>query len=154
MSEGDNDRRQLVSTGCKTTRENGVERPLTSSEVKSLGCRPRDVIDEGFVADRTPPRTFTDANGTQRLERAHRTTRNQVTAWWDGSQIYGFDETSRRRVKRDPLDRAKLLMVPTEDGSASGRRFGLSARDDGRRSQNAVWRARSPWDFRTTIRRA
>ncbi len=140
MSEGDNDRRQpLVSTGCKTTRENGVERPLTPSEVKSLGCRPGDVIDEGFVADRTPPRTFTDANGTQRLERAHRTTRNQVTAWWDGSQIYGFDETSRRRVKRDPLDRAKLLMVPTEDGSASGRRLGYLPVMTAADPKNAVW---------------
>jgi len=140
MTEGDNDLRQpLMSTGCKSIRDHGVERPLTASEVKALGCRPDDVVDQTFVADRTPPGTFTDGSGTTRLERAHRTTRNMVTAWWDGSQIYGFDETSRRRVKRDPLDRAKLLMVPGDDGTASGRRFGylpVMAADD---PKNLVW---------------
>ena len=140
MSEGDNDLRQpLMSTGCTTTRQNGVERPLRPSEVAALGCRPKDVVDQSFVADRKPPGTFTDAHGRPRLERAHRTTRNVVTAWWDASQIYGFDATSVRRVKRDPVDRAKLLMVATEDGSGSGRRLGylplLAASDP----KNAVW---------------
>ncbi|MDX1378928.1 MAG: peroxidase family protein, partial [Anaerolineales bacterium] len=31
-------------------------------------------------------------------------------AWWDASQIYGFDELSVKRVKRDPDDPAKLSM--------------------------------------------
>jgi hypothetical protein len=140
MVEGHNDpHAPLVSTGCRTTRENGVERPLTPSEVKALGCRPADVVDGGFVADRTPPGTFTDGHGRQMLERAPRTARNAVTAWWDASQIYGFDEVSRRRVKRDPADRAKLLMVAREDGTESGRRLGylplLTAADP----QNRVW---------------
>ncbi len=46
------------------------------------------------------------------MTRAHRTTANKVTAWWDASQIYGYDETSRRRVKRDQRDPAKLLLEP------------------------------------------
>src|SRR6185295_12634901 len=33
------------------------------------------------------------------------------------SQIYGFDATSLRRVKRDPGDSAKLLLVPAEADS-------------------------------------
>ncbi len=140
MREGDNDLGQpLLAMGCRSTRENGVERALTESEVRGLGCRPADVVDQAFVADHAAPRTFTDASGATRLERAHRTTRNMVTAWWDGSQIYGFDETSRRRVKRDPADRAKLLMVATEDGSSSGRRLGylpVMTADD---PKNAVW---------------
>jgi hypothetical protein len=41
--------------------------------------------------------------------------RNTNTAWWDASQIYGFDEVSVKRVKRDPSDPAKLLLAP--DGS-------------------------------------
>src|SRR5262249_3226206 len=39
-------------------------------------------------------------------------------AWWDASQVYGFDETSRRRVKRDPDDPAKLLLVKEPSGEA------------------------------------
>ena len=35
-----------------------------------------------------------------------------VTAWWDASQLYGYDELSRQRVKRDPADPAKLLLLP------------------------------------------
>ena len=140
MSEGHNDpKAPLIATGCKTTRDHGVERPLTPAEATKLGCRPRDVIDDGYVDERTPPATFTDKEGTTRLTRAHRTTRNQVTAWWDGSQMYGFDDVSRRRVKRDPNDRAKLLMVSMEDGSPSGSRLGylplLTAADP----KNAVW---------------
>ena len=140
MSAGNNDLQQpLMSMGCTTMREKGVERPLTPAEVTALGCRPADVIDQGFVADRTAPGKFTDKNGTPRLDRAYRTTRNTVTAWWDASQIYGFDEVSTRRVKRDPADRAKLLMIPADDGTDSGRRLGylplLTAADP----QNPVW---------------
>ena len=36
------------------------------------------------------------------MSRAYRTTRNTVTAWWDASQLYGYDARSQRRVKRDP----------------------------------------------------
>ena len=41
-------------------------------------------------------------------KRAHKTTRNTITAWWDASQIYGFDETSSKRVLRDRNDPASL----------------------------------------------
>jgi hypothetical protein len=44
------------------------------------------------------------------MTRAHKTSANKVTAWWDASQIYGYDETSRWRVKRDQRDPAKLLI--------------------------------------------
>jgi len=140
MTEGDNDLRQpLMSTGCKTVREHGVERPLTPAETKALRCRPADVVDQGFVADKTEPATFTDARGSTRLARAHRTTRNMVTAWWDASQIYGFDDTSRQRVKRDPHDRAKLLLVAADDGSASGRQLGYLPLMGPGDPKNAVW---------------
>ena len=49
----------------------------------------------------------------QRLKRSHKTTANTVTAWWDASQIYGYDEKSLKRVVRDPEDNARLLQ---EDG--------------------------------------
>src|SRR5581483_7585748 len=38
-------------------------------------------------------------------------------AWWDGSQMYGYDEPSQRRVKRDPRDPAKLLLEPDANGA-------------------------------------
>ena len=55
------------------------------------------------------PKTF-KLGDKEYLSRAHKTTPNKVTAWWDASQIYGYDDRSRRRVKRDPRDRAKLLL--------------------------------------------
>jgi len=42
------------------------------------------------------------------MTRAHKTSANKVTAWWDASQIYGYDETSLKRVKKNPDDPAKL----------------------------------------------
>ena len=72
--------------------------------------------DRALFADAAAPRRF-EAGGRSRLSRAPRTTRNTVSAWWDASQIYGFDATSLRRVKRDPGDPAKLLLVPAEADS-------------------------------------
>ncbi|MEH6814774.1 MAG: peroxidase family protein, partial [Motiliproteus sp.] len=57
----------------------------------------------------SPPSTF-EHNGKRYLSRAPMTTSNQVTAWWDASQIYGYDEISVKRVERDPSDNAKLLL--------------------------------------------
>ncbi|HSC57310.1 MAG TPA: peroxidase family protein, partial [Nitrospira sp.] len=75
---------------------------------QTIKCRPEDSIGEALI-DRTDPGTF---NSGKSLEKAQRRTLNRVTAWWDASQIYGYDETSRKRVKRDPDDPAKLLMRP------------------------------------------
>ncbi len=58
-----------------------------------------------------PPATFGD-QGKQHLARAYKTTLNKVTAWWDASQIYAYNEFSRKRVKRDHHDPAKLLLEP------------------------------------------
>ena len=54
------------------------------------------------------PFTF---GGKTYLVRAPKTMANTNTAWWDASQLYGFDGTSRQRVKRDPADPAKVLLV-------------------------------------------
>ena len=76
---------------------------------QKLGCRPGDRIDQSLVAESGEPGKFTH-EGKEYLERAPKTFANHVTAWWDASQIYGYDERSRKRVKRDPADRARLLM--------------------------------------------
>ena len=72
-----------------------------------------------LIADATEPPTF-DHDGRTRLTRPPETSRNLVTAWWDASQIYGYDGTSRQRVKRVLNDPAKLLMVTTGDRPGSG----------------------------------
>jgi hypothetical protein len=89
--------------------------PLTA-----LGCRdadaanPRclapDSVGRSLVADSAAPARFGTPSG-DRLVRAPRTFLNTNTAWWDASQLYGFDERSRLRVKRDPADPARLLMI-------------------------------------------
>src|SRR6185436_15882386 len=112
-----------MATGCLTERVDGVERPLTSAAALRLGCRAGDRIDVATVAESAEPPRFDDG-GRARLARAFRTTRNTVTAWWDASQLYGHDETSRRRVHRDPADPAKLHLVVPDRRAAAGDTLG------------------------------
>jgi len=110
MEEGHN-APEMMKTGCDSQLVNGLPTPLTPDQVKELGCRPDDQIDKGYVADDSAPGTFTK-DGHQYLTRAPKVMANKNTAWWDASQIYGYDDTSVRRVKRDPKDPAKLLLEP------------------------------------------
>jgi len=64
------------------------------------------------------PQPFTH-DGSAYVDHAYRTSRNTVTAWWDASQLYGYDARSRQRVRRDPGDPARLMMVRTT-GNARG----------------------------------
>ena len=87
----------LMEVGCP------VER------AEELGCRPGDQIEPALFAEDSEPESF-EHEGNEYLKRSHKTTRNTVTAWWDASQIYGFDEVSVKRVVRDPDDLAMLRM--------------------------------------------
>ncbi len=75
----------------------------------STGCRPGDRMEKAYVAQDGQPGTFTYQGKTYH-KRAPKTFSNNVTAWWDASQMYGYDATSRKRVKRDANDPAKLAM--------------------------------------------
>jgi hypothetical protein len=109
--------------GCATQKVNGVETPLSAAEAARLGCRPDDMMERIAVADSTPPARFAHGRDTL-LARAPRTYRNTNTAWWDASQIYGYDERSRRRVKRDARDPARLQMVVPPNATGAGDRQG------------------------------
>ncbi len=80
-----------------------------SDEAKALGCRDGDRREVSLYAKQSDPETFTHEGKTY-LARAPKTTGNLVTAWWDASQIYGHDGVSLKRVKRDPQNKAKLLL--------------------------------------------
>ncbi len=110
---------EYMDVGCRTQLVNNVEMPLTPEDIQRLGCRPGDRIDKGYVAQDSTPEKFT-SNGKDYLTRAPKTMRNTNTAWWDASQLYGYDETSRRRVKRDPSDLAKLLLEPVPGATGPG----------------------------------
>lgn len=117
LEEGRNDESRRISMGCQTTGVGAAKRPLTPQEVAELGCNPQA---EEYAArfDQTdPPGKF---DGGSRLKRAYKTTPNTVTAWWDASQIYGYDDISRGRVKRDPKDPAKLLMRTVAERADQG----------------------------------
>jgi len=88
-----------MPTGCATP------------QARALGCRDGDRIDRAYVADASAPPRVAAGDG-ERIARAYKTHANNVTAWWDASQIYGYDATSRQRVKRDPADPARLLLRP------------------------------------------
>jgi hypothetical protein len=102
---------QFMAVGC------------SEADAKSLGCRPGDRIDQAYVAESGEPATFTHA-GVEYATRAPRTFRNNTTAWWDASQIYGYDERSLKRVKRDPSDAAKLLLIRLPGRSSPGDALG------------------------------
>jgi len=117
--EGGHNAPQQRAMGCATQLVNNVDTPLSPDDVAKLGCRPDDRIDETYLAETTDPATFT-AHGKEYLPRAYKTTSNNVTAWWDASHLYGYDETSRQRVKRDPNDRAKLRLESVRAGESLG----------------------------------
>ena len=108
-----------MKVGCETKLVNNVAQPLTPEDIEKLGCRPDDMMDKAYVAQDSDPDTFS-SGGKTHLSRAPKTMRNTNTAWWDASQLYGFDDRSRQRVKRDPVDHAKLLLVPAAGQSGPG----------------------------------
>ncbi len=106
LEDGQN-QKEMMEVGC----------PPEMAE--ALGCRPGDRMEKALVAQDGPPPTFSH-NGEEYLERPERTFKNTNTGWWDASQIYGYDASSAKRVKRDPADRAKLLMVARGEREGAG----------------------------------
>ncbi len=122
LEEGHN-RPEWMAVGCATHLVKNIEQPLTGEDAKKLGCRPDDKIDAAMIAEGTEPKIFRNGGKTY-LTRAPKTTANHVTAWWDASQLYGYDERSGRRVKRDPNDQAKLLLMPIREEGEGGDKLG------------------------------
>ena len=116
LEEGHN-QSEMMAVGC--ARIGNVEEPLTEEAIAALGCRPDDRMDRSYVSRDADPEAFA-AQGSQHLTRAYKTTRNTVTAWWDASQLYGYDDTSRRRVKRDGIDSAKLRLESAGERAKPG----------------------------------
>ncbi|MEZ5855481.1 MAG: peroxidase family protein [Hyphomicrobiaceae bacterium] len=105
-----------MQTGCQSAKVDGIEQPMLPEGARALGCRPDDLIERALVAQSNAPGTFR-AGGHTRLERAYQTSRNFNTAWWDASQIYGYDRRSSTRLQRDG---AKIRMVKLKDRSSPG----------------------------------
>ncbi len=119
-------------------------------EVAKLGCRPGDRMDKAYVAEQSDPSPFTH-QGKEYLSRAYKTTENTVTAWWDASQIYGYDGPSYGRVKRDPHDRAKLLLIPLSQRAGEGEKQGYLPKfdsvDESSAHFNSTWRGQEATAF-------
>lgn len=117
MEEARNDRtRILPSLGCASERVNNAEQPITPARAAELGCRPADKMEAALIAEKGAPPTF-KYQGKSYMKRSPGTTRNLNTAWWDASQIYGYDDNSRRRMRRDPADSAKLQLINVRTGT-------------------------------------
>jgi hypothetical protein len=110
LQEGHN-QTEYMKVGCQNKLVNNVEQPLTPEDIQKLGCRPDDRMDKGYVAQDSAPDTFVSGDRSY-IARAPKTMSNTNTAWWDASQLYGYDDISRKRVKRDPADPSKFLLVP------------------------------------------
>jgi Animal haem peroxidase len=119
---------------------------------KTIDCRPDDQIGQALI-QRENPGTFR-IRDREYLKKAHQTTLNRVTAWWDASQMYGYDEPSLKRVKKDPADPARLLMrrvgeQPQESSKQEGWKQGylpLLAQSDGQ-YMNPVWEGQEATAF-------
>jgi hypothetical protein len=126
LEEARNDQSHVMTDlGCATERVANVEQPLSPEQAAQLGCRKDDKMEAALIADSSPTGSFAHHGPNpleppERLQRAYKTTRNNVTAWWDASQIYGYDERSRQRVRRDPVDSAKLATIPAGAGDPRG----------------------------------
>ena len=116
LEEGHN-QAVTMKVGCESRLVDGKEVALTRQEVQKLGCRPDDQIDRGYVAQESAPETFSTGDKTL-ATRAAKTFANTNTAWWDASQLYGYDPTSVRRVQRDTKDPAKLLLERGPSGES------------------------------------
>jgi hypothetical protein len=145
LEEGHNTA-EMMSMGCRDKLVDGKPTPLTAQEVAELGCRPDDEMERGYVAEQGPAPTF-QAGGEPRMARALKTTSNTVTAWWDASQLYGYDQTSVRRVKRDPQDRAKLLMVEVGDRTGDGEPQGYLPLLEAGDPMNPAWAGQEATGF-------
>jgi hypothetical protein len=122
LEEGHNTSRYMA-VGCAKARESGMDRPLTAAEVAALRCRPADQMERVYVADSTTPATFTHG-ASEHMARTPKVFRNTNTAWWDASQLYGYDTVSRKRVKRDATDPARLTMIVPAGARSAGERQG------------------------------
>jgi hypothetical protein len=112
LDDARNDQTKIMTElGCSSELAGNEVVPLSPERAVALGCRRSDKMEAALFADNTEPISFVHG-GVERPKRAFKTSANQVTAWWDASQIYGWDERSRRRVRRDPYDPAKLLLEP------------------------------------------
>jgi hypothetical protein len=128
---------ETIALGCQTARVDDDERQLTRADAARLGCRAGDRVAAALAEAADPP--IFDGPGGARLARAYRTTRNTVTAWWDASQLYGHDAASRRRVKRDPADPAKLRLTAVEALVGAGDRLGYLPVFEARDPINPLW---------------
>src|SRR5690242_19492835 len=115
LDQARNDRSTIMSVGCASERVNNVEQPISAARAAELGCRPADKMEAALIADKPPAGTFKFENATY-PKRSPKTSRNMNTAWWDASQIYGYDDNSRRRMRRDPNDAAKLQLINERSG--------------------------------------
>ncbi|MCZ6625167.1 MAG: oxygenase [Deltaproteobacteria bacterium] len=137
LEEGHN-QSEKMEVGCAMQLVENVQKPLTQEDVDKLGCRPDDRMDKAYIAEDSEPGKFVH-KGKEYLTRAPKTFKNTVTAWWDASQIYGYDETSRKRVKRDPNDRAKLLLVQRGARAGPGEKQGYLPLFERRDPINPAW---------------
>lgn len=145
LREGQNATKK-ISVGCKNMRVNNKEQSLTKEQIAKLGCRPEDEVDVALIAGDIPAPEF-EHKGKKYMSRAHKTTQNTNTAWWDASQLYGYDENSQKRVKRDSNDSAKLQMIARGNHKGAGEKQGYLPVFESTDPINPVWEGQEATGF-------
>ncbi len=114
---------EMMPTGCLTERGASGSIPIGPETAARLRCRPGDVVERALIERGGRTEVFTH-EGRQYEARPPAITRNFNTAWWDASQIYGYDARSARRLPRDGKDAARIAMVRVPGRTAEGDRQG------------------------------
>jgi hypothetical protein len=106
----------MMPTGCASRKVDNTEVPVDAVAAAALGCRPGDRIEQAHVAGRERPGSFVHGRRSVQ-DRPPQVTTNFNTAWWDASQIYGYDVRSARRLVRDG---PRIRMAPVPGLAAAG----------------------------------
>ena len=108
----------------------------------NLGCRPDDRVDKTYVLQDSPPEQVFQRRA-RTISRARQKPSATTTRHGGTLRRYmAIDETSRRRVKRDPKDPAKMLLEPVAGNAGPGYLARLAGRAI-RFSRSG--RDRNPW---------
>ena len=98
MEEGQNNTKNWMQVGCTeedATRSTAAVRVTASTEA--------------LIAQDTPPGKFTANPAANTLRERRKPCGTPIPPGGTASQIYGYDETSVKRVKRDPADRGEIV---------------------------------------------
>ena len=99
LDEARNDQPRMMTVGCTTERRERRRAAADARARRRARLPPGRQDGSGADRRRARPADVQPHDGTTYLARAPQDDAQQRTAWWDASQIYGYDERRAQRVR-------------------------------------------------------